>query len=145
MPDEFTPVGVPLARRGAGFEDNFAALRACWAADPVEHAGPSYLIPRAEIGPKPVNGKIPVLVGGNVQSAIERAARLGDGFAAVFLGLDATLAQIAWYREAGGAGPVVLRVRPERMDSDDMPLAVTSPTVIDDLARRAGRRRRGLL
>ena len=39
MPEEFAAVGVPLTRRGAGFEDHLAAMRACWAPDPVEYDG----------------------------------------------------------------------------------------------------------
>ena len=37
MPEEFEAVGVPMARRGAGFEEHLAAMRACWQPDPVEH------------------------------------------------------------------------------------------------------------
>ncbi|MBI3966734.1 MAG: TIGR03619 family F420-dependent LLM class oxidoreductase [Chloroflexi bacterium] len=83
MPEEFAAVGVPARRRGAGFEEHLAAMRACWAPDPVECDGPRYPIPRSKIGPKPVNGRIPVLIGGVAPAAIARAARLGDGFIAV--------------------------------------------------------------
>ena len=45
MPEEFEAVGVPMARRGAGFEEHVAAMRACWRPDPVEHLGRWYRIP----------------------------------------------------------------------------------------------------
>ena len=54
MPEEFEAVGVPMARRGAGFEEHLATMRACWQPDPVEHLGRWYRIPRSRIGPKPV-------------------------------------------------------------------------------------------
>jgi probable F420-dependent oxidoreductase len=114
MPEEFTAAGVPLSRRGAGFEDYLAALRACWAPDPVEHTGRHYQIPRSKIGPKPVGGQLPILIGGTSQLAVARAARLGDGFAAVFQDWDTTRSQIAWYRSAGGADRVACEPRAGR-------------------------------
>ena len=114
-------------------------MRACWAPDPVEHEGPHYRIPRSKIGPKPVNGRLPVLIGGVTRSAVERAARLGDGFIIGFRDWDSTLTQIDWYRGAGGAGSVVLRAGP--MLSDDQhpvaPSTWTEPSMADDLARAA--------
>ncbi len=139
MPEEFTAAGVPLSRRGAGFEDYLAAVRACWAPDPVEHTGRHYQIPRSKIGPKPRNGRLPILIGGTSQLAVARAARLGDGFAAVFQDWDTTRTQIAWYRSAGGVGPIVLRVSPVRVDAADpaAPFTGAAPAVIDDLGRAA--------
>jgi probable F420-dependent oxidoreductase len=139
MPEEFAAAGIPLSRRGAGFEDHLAAMRACWAADPVEHNGSRYQIPRAQIGPKPVNSTITVLIGGVSQPAIERAARLGDGFAAVFQDWDSLDTQIGWYRAAGGAGPIVLRVNPERVDAEGpaSPFNLAAPSIVDDLTRAA--------
>ena len=37
LPEEFVATGVPTSRRGQGFEDHLAAMRACWGPDPVEH------------------------------------------------------------------------------------------------------------
>lgn len=110
MPEEFAAVGTPMSRRGAGFEDHLAAMRACWGPDPVEYAGPTYTIPRSEIGPKPAGGRVPLLIGAFAQPAVERAARLGDGFTPVHMDWETTAAQVGWYRGAGGSGPVVLRL-----------------------------------
>ena len=139
MPEEFEAVGVPMARRGAGFEEHVAAMRACWQPDPVEHLGRWYRIPRSRIGPKPVNGRVPLLVGGTTRPAVERAARVGDGFAAVFLGWESLHSQVAWFRDAGGTGPVVLRVNPETVDAAEPRDPFTGPigSVVDDMARAA--------
>jgi len=110
MPEEFAATGVPLSRRGAGFEDHLAAMRACWGPDPVEYEGTTYAIARSEIGPKPAAGRIPLLIGANARPSIERAARIGDGFAPVLMDWDTTATELRWYRDAGGAGPVVLRL-----------------------------------
>jgi alkanesulfonate monooxygenase SsuD/methylene tetrahydromethanopterin reductase-like flavin-dependent oxidoreductase (luciferase family) len=139
MPEEFTAVGVPFSRRGAGFEDYLAALRACWGPDPVEHTGRRYVIPGSEIGPKPLNGRVPVLVGGTTRPAVERAARLGDGFATVFQDWDTTAGEIDWYRGAGGTGTIVLRVNPERIAAAEpaSPFTGSMQSVVNDLARAA--------
>jgi probable F420-dependent oxidoreductase len=139
MSEEFEVVGVPMARRGAGFEDYVATIRACWQPDPVEHVGRWYRIPPSMIGPKPVNGRVPLLIAGNTKPAIERAARLGDGFAAVMLDWETVRRQMSWFRGAGGSGAVVLRVNPEAVDAleSHAPFTGPIPSVVDDL-RRAG-------
>ena len=112
MPEEFEAVGVPMARRGAGFEEHLAAMRACWQPDPVEHLGRWYRISSSRIGPKPCAGPGSA-AHRTTRPAVERAARLGDGFAPVMMDWDTLRSQVSWFRDAGGAGPVVLRVNPE--------------------------------
>jgi probable F420-dependent oxidoreductase len=139
LPEEFAAVGVPIARRGAGFEEHLAAMRACWGPDPVEHAGPHYPIAAARIGPKPVQDPLPVLVGAVAPAAIARAARLADGFVVGFRDWDSTLEQIAVYRSAGGTGRVVLRAGP-LLPHPRQPVPPTTwspPSMLDDLARAA--------
>lgn len=108
IPEEFTAAGVPVSRRGAGFVEHLTAMRACWGPDPVEFYGEHYQIPRSTVGPKPYAGKLPVLFGAGVRPAIERAARLADGFVTVALDWDETRTKIGWYRDAGGTGNVVV-------------------------------------
>jgi alkanesulfonate monooxygenase SsuD/methylene tetrahydromethanopterin reductase-like flavin-dependent oxidoreductase (luciferase family) len=52
IPEEFTAAGVPIGRRGSGFVEHVAAMRACWGPDPVEFHGDHYQIPRSTVGPK---------------------------------------------------------------------------------------------
>ena len=56
----------------------------------------------------------------------ERAARIGDGFNPVHMDWDTTTAQVGWYRDAGGTGPVVLLLN-----------VVDPDTIGDDLDRAA--------
>jgi probable F420-dependent oxidoreductase len=139
MPEEFAAVGVPPSRRGAGFEEYLAAVRACWGPDPVEHVGRRYQIARSRIGPKPVQDPLPILIGGTTQSTVDRAARLGNGFATVFADWVTTGTHVGWYRDAGGLGPVVLRVNPERVDASDdaAPFEGRAQSVAEDFARAA--------
>jgi probable F420-dependent oxidoreductase len=138
MPEEFAAVGVPVDRRGDRFEEHIAAMRACWGPDPVQHLGPRYQIPSSRIGPKPATGRVPLLIGGITKPAVERAARIGDGFAAVFIDWETLHMQMAWYLDAGGMGRVVVRVNPETVDVDsEAPFTGEIPSVVEDLARAA--------
>jgi probable F420-dependent oxidoreductase len=139
MPEEFVAAGVPLGRRGPGFEEHLAAMRACWGPDPVEFDGRHYRIPRSKVGPKPVNGQLPVYIGGVAQPAIERAARLGDGCILAFRDWESAYTQIDWYRKAGGTGPLVLCAGPMLADDQHLtpPTTFTEPAVLEDLARAA--------
>ena len=79
MPQEFATVNVPLKRRGAGFDEHVAAMRACWGPDPVAYQGRFYEIEASEVNPKPVQNHIPIIVGTNGDAGIRRAARIADG------------------------------------------------------------------
>jgi probable F420-dependent oxidoreductase len=79
MPEEFTASGASTARRGARAEEYLAALRALWSGRPFD--GEFYQIPAGRQDPQPVQRPGPqVLLGGLSQPAIERAARLADGW-----------------------------------------------------------------
>jgi alkanesulfonate monooxygenase SsuD/methylene tetrahydromethanopterin reductase-like flavin-dependent oxidoreductase (luciferase family) len=116
IPEEFAAAGVPIERRGAGFVEHVAAMRACWGPDPVEFHGDHYEIPRSSVGPKPYAGTIPVLFGALVQPTIERAAQQADGVVLVSLDWDETRTKIDWYRDAGGTGTVVVNTIPTYPD-----------------------------
>jgi probable F420-dependent oxidoreductase len=134
LPEEFAAVGVPLENRGARFEDHVLAMKACWASDPVEHDGRFYPIAPSKIGPKPIS-QIPVLIGAVAPAAIERAARIGDGFIIGFRDWESTIAQIEQYRNAGGTGRIVVRAGPllphELIPEPDRTWSVA--TFVDDL------------
>jgi alkanesulfonate monooxygenase SsuD/methylene tetrahydromethanopterin reductase-like flavin-dependent oxidoreductase (luciferase family) len=108
IPEEFAAAGVPVSRRGAGFVEHLAAMRACWGPDPVEFHGDHYEIPRSSVGPKPYAGKIPVLFGSLLRHTVERAARLADGVIIVAGDWEDERTKIGWYRDAGGTGTVLV-------------------------------------
>jgi probable F420-dependent oxidoreductase len=78
--EEFAALGVPFARRGARTTEYAAALRTAWRDDPATFAGAFTAFARVRVNPKPVRGRIPIVVGGNSDAALERAARWGDGW-----------------------------------------------------------------
>lgn len=135
IPEEFAAAGVPITRRGAGFVEHVAAMRACWGPDPVEFQGEHYQIPRATVGPKPHARTIPLLFGALVRPTIERAARLADGVVVVAVDWDATRSSIGWYRDAGGTGTVVVNTIPNH--PGEVTAAAFIDTVLADLDRAA--------
>ena len=69
MPQEFETANVPMKRMGAGIDEVVAAMRACWGPDPVSYDGRFYRIAESEVNPKPVQDRIPVLLGATTRVA----------------------------------------------------------------------------
>jgi probable F420-dependent oxidoreductase len=115
MPEEFLVTGTSAVQRGPRFEEHLAVMRACWGADSVSYAGDHYQVPSARVGPKP-STSLPILIGGVARVAVERAARLGDGYVQALRDWEELGTQIAWYRQAGGTGPVIVRIAGETPD-----------------------------
>ncbi|GGQ49078.1 TIGR03619 family F420-dependent LLM class oxidoreductase [Couchioplanes azureus] len=99
MRQEYEAAGVPFAQRGPRLEDFVAALRAAWSPDPVSHDGPYYRIPPSHIDPKPHRpGGPQLLVGAAAPAAIDRAARIADGFNPTSMSLARLTAAIDRFR-----------------------------------------------
>lgn len=80
MKEEFDALGVPWERRGARTDEYIAAMRALWAGPHAEFHGEFVDFPPATCSPRPVNGSIPIVVGGDSEAAIQRAVRLADAY-----------------------------------------------------------------
>jgi probable F420-dependent oxidoreductase len=78
--EEFEALGVPFERRGARTDECIAAMRALWAADDASYRGAFVRFEGMSCNPKPVRGRVPIVVGGHSEHAARRAGRLGDGF-----------------------------------------------------------------
>ena len=78
---EFAALGASFDDRAARYEEAIALLRTCWRDEPVDFAGDHYRVEQMSMLPKPVTpGGPPILVGGIASRALNRAARLGDGW-----------------------------------------------------------------
>ncbi|WP_345398129.1 LLM class flavin-dependent oxidoreductase [Nonomuraea salmonea] len=77
MAQEFEAAGVPVSRRGAGFAEHVAAMRACWGPDPVSFSGRFYTIPESQVGPKPAG--LTLLAGGGGTGGGRAGGRARDG------------------------------------------------------------------
>jgi probable F420-dependent oxidoreductase len=80
MREEFEAIGVPWARRGARTDEYVAAMRALWAGPHAEFHGEFVDFPPVTCSPRPTQANIPIIVGGDTPAAIDRAARLADGY-----------------------------------------------------------------
>jgi probable F420-dependent oxidoreductase len=77
---EFAALGVPFERRGARTREYVEAMRSLWSEDASSYAGEFVRFDRVRSYPKPFRGSIPVVLGGNGDTALARVARYGDGW-----------------------------------------------------------------
>lgn len=80
LKEEFDALGVEWRRRGARNDEYIAAMRALWEGPHAEFHGEFVDFEPVTCSPRPVNGSIPVLVGGDTDAAINRAVRIADGY-----------------------------------------------------------------
>ena len=80
LEEEFDAIGVPFAERGKRTDDNIAAMRALWSETKASHHSEFTTFDDCISLPHPVDGAVPIHVGGHTDIAARRAGRLGDGF-----------------------------------------------------------------
>lgn len=80
LEEEFDALGVPWPARGKRTDEYIDVMRKLWAGDVVSHKGEFVNFENMYSKPSPVNGSVPIIVGGHSKAAARRAGRLGDGF-----------------------------------------------------------------
>ena len=126
---EYAALGAPFANRAARFEEAIALLRTCWRDEPVDFAGDHYRVEQMSMLPKPVSpGGPPILVGGTAPAALDRAARLADGWiSSGVMPLDRAAAAVQAMRErvrAGGRDPAAFTMqRATALEAAPAPIA----------------------
>jgi probable F420-dependent oxidoreductase len=112
--EEFDALGVPFARRGARTAEYVAAMRALWRDEVATFAGEFARFESIRVNPKPRRGRIPIVVGGNSDAALARAAGWGDGWYGFNLpDLDAVRERVAVLHartRAAGRDPAALEI-----------------------------------
>src|SRR6478735_1516351 len=79
--EEFDALGVPFERRGARTAEYVAAMRTLWRDDVASFSGEFVGFDSVRVNPKPVHDRrIPIVLGGNSDAALRRAAAWGDGW-----------------------------------------------------------------
>jgi probable F420-dependent oxidoreductase len=146
MPQEFETANVPMRRIGAGMDEAVAAMRACWGPDPVGYEGRFYRIAPSEVNPKPVQERLPVLLGATTPAGARRAGRIADGINPIAFSAEVVPALAATFREAAEAAgrdpaglSVVVRANVpltrEPLDTGRPFLGGSARQVADDVAR----------
>ena len=92
-PEEFSAFGYSLKERGSRLEEGASLLCRLWTEEHVTHRGKHYHLEDATVAPRPVQRpRPPIWFGAWAETAIRRAARLGDAW---FIGPSASLKEIA--------------------------------------------------
>lgn len=128
LEEEFKSLGIPFESRAERTDESITALRALWGPGASEHRGKHYAWSAVESNPKPVDGRIPIVIGGHSKGAARRAARLGDGFFPIAAdGLDGCLDE--------------LRSECRRIGRDpgEIELSTNCPPRLDDVKRMEDR------
>jgi alkanesulfonate monooxygenase SsuD/methylene tetrahydromethanopterin reductase-like flavin-dependent oxidoreductase (luciferase family) len=79
--EEFASLGVPFAERVPRFVEGIEVIRKLWRQDEVSHDGRFFPLRgvRASLKPQRPGGP-PIWIGGDVEAAAKRAARIGDAW-----------------------------------------------------------------
>ena len=80
LEEEFDALGVPFADRGRRHDDYVEAMRALWTEPKASVHNTYASFDQCISRPRPVNGTVPIVIGGHTRRAAQRAAHLGDGF-----------------------------------------------------------------
>jgi probable F420-dependent oxidoreductase len=114
---EFEALDVNYRNRGRRIEEQIAVLRALWTQELVTFEGRYHHIDRMGINPLPVQRPIPLWMGttfsGVVEKAVERVARLADGWFPQFPPNEETKALVErfkGYARAAGRDPGALGI-----------------------------------
>ncbi len=97
-PVEYDALGLDFRTRGARQEEQIGLLRRLFTEPVVDFAGRFDRVDRAALVPKPKRS-IPIWLGGSGDKALDRAARLADGFIFIGGGIDHTIDTWARLRE----------------------------------------------
>jgi probable F420-dependent oxidoreductase len=99
--EEFDALGVPFERRGARTKEYVDAIRTLWRDDVASFDGEFVSFDSVRVNPKPMRDRrIPIVLGGNTDTALRRVAAWGDGWYGFNLdSVDAVADRVAYLRE----------------------------------------------
>jgi probable F420-dependent oxidoreductase len=98
---EFRALGIPFAERGARTDESVAAMQALWTQPKPAFTGRFWKFSGIDAQPRPVQpGGPPIVVGGASDSALARAARIGQGWYGFAMDVDVAGAAIDRLRKA---------------------------------------------
>jgi probable F420-dependent oxidoreductase len=96
---EWDAVGLDFATRGRRVDEALEICRRLWTEPTVSHHGEFFAFDEVAFEPKPIQQPWPpILVGGESNAALRRAARLGDGWLGMGHTLDSAVPRIAALR-----------------------------------------------
>ena len=109
--EEYAAVGAAFSQRGARLEESIGAMRALWADSPATFEGRFTSFRAVHSEPHPINGTVPIVLGGNTDAAVTRAARVADGWFPYAISADEFAQQADRFRavaaDAGRDAPAI--------------------------------------
>ncbi len=110
LEEEFDVIGVSFPDRARRTDEYVEAMRALWSQDMASFSGETVTFRDAVMRPRPVDGRVPIVVGGHSPAAARRAGRLGDGFFPAKGDLPALLDELRAAAESAGRDPADIEV-----------------------------------
>ncbi|MAI41932.1 MAG: LLM class flavin-dependent oxidoreductase [Candidatus Azotimanducaceae bacterium] len=77
---DFKASGTSTKRRGKRADEALELIYRLWYEEDVSYIGEFFRYDHVTISPQPVNGRIPLWIGGSSEKAIERTAKYGTGW-----------------------------------------------------------------
>jgi probable F420-dependent oxidoreductase len=143
--DEMDATGADITKRGALADEFLPLLKAIWTTNPVEFRGKFFTVPKSYINLKPVQKPHPpIILGAFVPAALQRLARLADGWNPVFLPVPVmaeTFASIKRMAKEAGRDPsaitmvvhAVLEISDKPLGKDRMIFSGSLEQISDDV------------
>ena len=103
--EEFAALGVPFRDRARRMQEYVEVMRTLWRDDVSSYQGEFARFDEVRSYPKPTGGRVPVVMGGNSDSALDRVVAHGDGWYGFNLSKEEVPGRMAYLsarcREAG--------------------------------------------
>lgn len=117
---EWIAAGVDFKTRGGRLDEAIDVARRLWSEPVVAHDGKHFQIPEVAFEPKPVQPRIPIIVGGESDAALRRAAR-NDGWISMPQTLESIAPRLERLRELRGdrEGPFEITVHAYELSGPD--------------------------
>ncbi|MCB2075385.1 MAG: LLM class F420-dependent oxidoreductase [Novosphingobium sp.] len=111
--EEAEAIGVDWSSRGKLTDEYIDVMRTLWRDDAAEFHGRTISFSDAYLYPRPVNGTVPIMIGGDTEIAMKRVARAGDGWLAYSVPVDEMANKVRRLKELTreqGRDPDALRI-----------------------------------
>jgi probable F420-dependent oxidoreductase len=102
--DEYQAAGAVPKGHGAFAEEFIQVLKTIWTTDPAEFRGKFFILPKSVIGPKPAQKPHPpIYMAAYAPAALNRVARVADGWNPAGIPLDGMAAMMKQIRDMAKA------------------------------------------
>ncbi len=99
LEEEWRAVGLDFATRGGRVDEAIEVCKRLWTETEIAHRGEHFAFDAVRFEPKPVQRPWPpISIGGESERALDRAARLGDGWIGMSHDLESAASRLAVLR-----------------------------------------------